>query len=371
MDIPPFLLDRWFSTYEFASPPIKYNLGASTGPVWTLGELLALGDGTISKQLDALRVSYAPGEGARELREQIAEFHGVDPDWVVVTTGASEALSALYWNAAQPGGSIVFPSPGYPAFNIMARAWGLSVRTYTLEREQRYEQTAAAVLAAIDSTTRLVLVNTPHQPTGSVMPRTELSKLADALADRGIPLLVDEVYHPLYFDQVAASAANLPNTIVVGDLSKALSLSGLRIGWVIDRNAARREQLIDARSYFTISGSPITELLATHALKHRTEILSRLSQVARANLASCVQFMNDNRSTLGWIPPKGSSVVFPWRLDGRDTRPMCEALARAGVLVAPGYCFGVPEHFRLGFGAQAHGFRDALFIASEVIRSLR
>ena len=370
MHLQPFLLDHWLGAHEFASPPIRYNLAASTGPAWSFGELIALGGGEARTELDALRVSYAPPEGSRMLRERIAEFHDADPDWVLVTTGASEALSALYCLAAEPGASVVLPIPAFPAMPAMARAWGLAVTGYKLEREKGFTQTADLVLDAVDARTRLVVVNTPHNPTGSVMPLDEVVKLAAALDERRIPLLVDEVYHPLYFGAPMLSAATLPNTIVVGDLSKALSLSGLRIGWLIDRDARRRERLIDMRSYFTISGSPITEAIASHALTHRRVILSRLESVTQANLAILEGFMSAHRSTIGWVRPLGGTVAFPWRLDGRDVRPMCEVLAREGVLVAPGDCFEAPTHFRIGFGAQASGFQEALDIASRIMASI-
>jgi hypothetical protein len=89
MDIPPFLLDHWLSKHSFATPPIAYDLAASTGPKWTVGELLALGEGA---SLDDTILSYSPAEGSRALRGAIGAFLGVDPDWVVATTGASEAI---------------------------------------------------------------------------------------------------------------------------------------------------------------------------------------------------------------------------------------------------------------------------------------
>src|ERR1700676_5120787 len=114
MHLPPFLLDHWLAAYEFATPPISYNLASSTGPAWTFGELMALGSGEATRNLDELRVSYAPPEGGELLRERIAEFHGVDPDWVVVTTGAAEALSALFFLTAEPGATVVLPFPAFP-----------------------------------------------------------------------------------------------------------------------------------------------------------------------------------------------------------------------------------------------------------------
>ena len=363
MHLPPFLLDHWLAAHEFAAPPIRYNLASSTGPTWTLTELMALG-GQSTRELNEVRLSYAPPQGSRQLRESIAELYEVDPDWVIVTTGASEALLALYCAVAEAGASIALPFPMFPTMSTLAQLWGLQTSTYALVRANGFAQTALSVLAALSDVTKLVLVNTPHNPTGSVMPHSELEHLAAALAERGIPLLVDEVYHPLYFDAPMPSAATLPNAIVVSDLSKALSLPGLRIGWIIDRDAARRERLIDARSYFTISGSPLTEALAVHALTHRAVILERLDAVARNNRAALEQLMITHREQFGWVAPAGGTIAFPWRLDGRSARPMCEALAREGVLFAPGDCFGAPEHFRIGFGAQAQGFAQALEIVS-------
>jgi len=99
--------------------------------------------------------------------------------------------------------------------------------------------------------------------------------------------------------------------IVVSDLSKALSLSGLRIGWLIDRDAHRREQLINLRSYFTVSGSPITEAIAVHALAHRQAILARLEEVTRTNLALLDEFMERQQSRFGWVRLAAEPSPFP------------------------------------------------------------
>jgi aspartate/methionine/tyrosine aminotransferase len=368
MDLPPFLLDQWLAAHEFATPPIRYNLASSTGPSWTFAEVMALGGASLDRLAD-VRLSYGPPQGTPALREQIARFYDVDPDWVVVTTGASEALLALYCSVAEPGASLTLPSPVFAAMDAVARGWGLRIDTYSLDRENAFVQTAQGVLAAVNHSTRLVLVNTPHNPTGAVMNRSETEQLAAALAERRIPLLVDEVYHPLYFGDAVPSAAKVPNTIVISDFSKALSIPGLRIGWIIDRDATRRERLINLRSYFTVSGSPLTEALAVHALAHRKQIFERLEHVARANLRVVEQFMQQHREHFGWVAPRGGTVAFPWRLDGKSSRAMCEALARSGVLMAPGDCFDKPEHFRIGFAAaQPEGVARALDIATHLLQ---
>jgi aspartate/methionine/tyrosine aminotransferase len=312
-------------------------------------------------------LSYAPPQGSKLLRERIAGLHGVDPDQVLVMTGASEALVALTALFAQPGASIVLPKPAYPAVPVLARAWGMQVREYELVRESGFAQTAAGVLKAVDSSTRAVFVNTPHNPTGSTMAAVEQRALAEELAAAGIPLIVDEVYHPLYHGAAIAGASALPNTIVLGDFAKAMSLPGLRVGWLIDRDARRREALLDLRSYFTISGSPLTEAIAAHALANESGILARLRSVACSNLALLTRFMAEHEGRLAWAPPTGGTTCFPWLRDGRDARPLCAALAKAGVLTAPGDCFDMPAHFRVGFGAMQTGYADALEVFSRVL----
>ena len=369
MKVPPFKLDAWLAAHEFATPPIRHNLASSTGPLWTVAELMKLGGGSEAALAD-VKLSYAPPQGSKLLRERIAALHGVDPDHVLAMTGASEALIALTAYFAAPGASIVLPKPAYPAVPVLARAWGLQVREYALRPEYGFAQTAEGVMAAVDASTRAVFVNTPHNPTGSVMPANQLRKLAGLLAARGIPLIVDEVYHPLYHGAGGESATGIPNTIVLGDFAKALSIPGLRIGWLVDADAARREALLDLRSYFTISGSPLTEAIGAHALAHAGQILARLRSVSQANLSLLNRFMHQHRDALGWTPPAGGTTCFPWLRDGRDARPLGEALARAGVLIAPGDCFEMPAHMRLGVGAVAGGYQEALDIFHSVLAGL-
>ena len=254
----------------------------------------------------------------------------------------------------------------------MAGVWGLGVRQARLSRENNYRQSAADVLAAADKETVLALVNTPHNPTGSVMPPDEIRALAGALAENRVPLIVDEVYHPLYFGAQPPSAASTGNVLAMGDMSKALSLAGLRMGWIVDADAERRNRIVDARSYFTISGSPVLEALATHALLHREVLLAKLRAVASENLAALSAFMERVADTLAWVRPTGGTVAFPWFRDGRDSRPFCEALAAKGVLVAPGDCFAMPDHMRIGFAVlKSDRFAEALSIFERTLREHR
>lgn len=370
MDLPPFLLDHWLAQHEFATPPIRYNLASSAGPKWTHGELLELDEGTLRDQLRSMPVTYAPPEGTRALREQVARLHKVDPDWVLITTGASEALSIVLCLVSEPGASVVLPSPGYPATDVFAKAWGLELKFYELSRENGYAVDAASVLRSVEGSTRLVIVNSPHNPTGSVMSHAEMRRLAQELRNRGIPLVADEVFHHVYFGEPQASAAGLENCIQIGDFSKSLSLSGLRLGWIIDSDATRRKRMIDARSYFTISTAPLMEAFGVAALRRPERLIDRLNQVTRANLAHLERFVAQHSDRIGWVKPQGGTLAFAWLKDESDARPLCEAFAKAGVLVAPGDCYGMPSYIRIGIGAsEPADFEAALGVMANVMRT--
>ena len=362
VDLPPFLLNQWLERHH----GVKHDLAGSTGPCWTLRDLLALGESP--PDLGAVALSYGSPQGEAGLRGEIARYLEVDPDWVIVTNGASEAVVLVLLALSLTGGNVAVPLPGYPAFAGAAAAMRLQLRHYRLERQRAFGLDAGAVAGETDDNTVLVVTNSPHNPTGAVIPHGECAALAGALGERGIPLLVDEVFHPIYFGEPNPSATTIGNAIVVGDMSKALAMPGMRIGWVIDRDAARRERMINARSHLTVSSSPVLEALALHALRNRDAILQRTRSIAAANLASLTGFMDEMRDILGWAPPRGGLQAFPWFRDGRDSRPFCERLAEKGVALMPGDCFGMPEHVRIGFGSQAGGIDAALAIVGRELR---
>src|SRR5215469_11908958 len=184
MKLPPFLLDQWLEQKFSADPPIEFDLGSSTGPVWTLRELLALG-GDIDELLDT-KLFYTPPAGSAGLREELARLAGVEAESVLVTTGAAEALLILFHMAAEPGANVVLPNPGFPTNRAVAESLGLEVRHYTLRAENRFRMDLDEVQKLVDRSTKLVLVNSPHNPTGTVLTESEMRGLHDFCADRGV-----------------------------------------------------------------------------------------------------------------------------------------------------------------------------------------
>ena len=367
MRFSPFLLDDWLNHYQHSEPPIEYDLAASTGPHWTLRELLGLGEKDALEELLGTGIAYTRVEGSRPLCEAIAEMEGVEPEHVQVTTGAAEALLLLFSLAAEPGANVLVPSPGFPSFYEIPRGLGLEFRFYNQRRENKFRIDLDEIRSLTDTRTKLLLVNTPHNPTGATLTDDEITALHDFCDSRGIQFVCDQVYHPIYHGRPTGTAARLPHSTVVSDFSKALCLSGLRLGWIVDRDAARMEQYRTAHAYFTVSGTALGEPLATLALRRREKIFARARQVSSANLGLLEKFMAEHSPSFGWIRPQGGLTAFPWLHSGEDARALCIEAARAGVLLAPGDCFGMPSYFRVGFGAAGEKFPKALARLSELM----
>ena len=366
MQLKPFLLDAWLDQYEHN---IEFNLGASTGPTWTVNDILALADDAVRHRFLNHNLVYGRPAGADSLRAAIAEMQNVPVEAVQVVTGASEALVALMWLAAEPGANVIIPQPGFTTFSALPQSLGLDTRFYRVRRENGFGIDPEEIKRLADSNTKLILINSPHNPTGATIGDAEMEALHDFTAERGIQLVIDEVYHPIYHGRQTKSAARLPQATVISDLSKAFSIAGVRTGWMIDHDAARRQQYWTARAYFSISNTTTGEILSEIAIRKRDFVLGKTQEAATRNLKLLDRFLADHRDVLGWIPPQGGMTAFPWLVTGENSRPFCQAATEHGILLAPGDCFDVPSHFRLGFAAAGDNFSKALDRFGEFVKS--
>lgn len=160
---------------------------------------------------------------------------------------------------------------------------------------------------------------------------------------------------------------------MVGDFSKALCLSSLRLGYLIDRDPARRERWLRARMRFTITSPAFSEALGLLSLRNRETVPSRAGARVAKNRAAFAQMVESLSGLIAWVSPRGATTAFPWLTFTEDSRPFAEALAAEAVLVAPGDCFGttpeVARQFRVGLGV-SDGFDEALPVLERVARQV-
>jgi aspartate/methionine/tyrosine aminotransferase len=313
---------------------------------------------------------YSRAAGADGLREAIAEMQSVSAECVQIVTGASEALVVLMWLAAEAGANVILPRPGYEPFSALPESLGMETRFYALRKENNFRIDVDEIKQLTDRNTKLILVNSPHNPTGATISDAELDSLQEFTASHEIQLVSDEVFHPIYHGQATKSASRLPHATVIHDFSKAFPLSGVRTGWMIEHDSKRRERYWNARTYFSISNNTAGEMLAEIAMRSRDIVLGRTQEAATQNLRLLTSFMSEHREMLGWIPPQGGMTAFPWLVSRENSRAFCQAAAEQGILLAPGDCFDAPSHFRLGFAALTDKFPEALDRLGQLVRRL-
>jgi aspartate/methionine/tyrosine aminotransferase len=365
MKFKAFLLDQWLQQNAAA----EFNLGGSTGPRWTVNELLDLAGHQTREQLLSLQIAYPPTAGAHSLRESIAEMEGVPADDVIVLAGAAEALFHIFHLAAEPGANVIVPFPCFPSHEILPESLGFELRRYHLRRENSYRIDLDEVKGLADSRTKILVVNSPHNPTGATLANNEMKDLHDFAAARGIQFLSDQVFHPIYHGRETDSAAPLPHATVVGDFSKALSLPGLRLGWIVEHDSSRRANYVNAREYISVSNTPMGEFLGEIAIRNCAQVFNRTREVSGANLRLLDRFLSEHADALEWVRPQGGMTGFVRLVSGDGARPLCQALLQHGLLLAPGDCWGVPDHFRIGFGIGRDWYPQALDRFSVFLRT--
>jgi aspartate/methionine/tyrosine aminotransferase len=185
-------------------------------------------------------VHYTGSLGLPELRDAISRYYAsrlgvtVPAERIAVTTGASGALLMALGATLDPGRSIVLADPGYPCNRSFVRLYGGAVRGVAVDAGSNYQLTAGLVEEAWDDTTGGVLLATPSNPTGTVVPPDELTAIADVVAARDGVLYVDEIYGELVYDRAPTSIlTHTDDAFVVNSFSKTFGMTGWRLGWLV------------------------------------------------------------------------------------------------------------------------------------------
>ena len=354
MRIADFELERYFARWEFA---VDHLLCASDVEGYPMAELLALADDETRALWAGLRLGYTESTGHPLLRREIAALYDrVEPDEVLVFAGAEEGIFCLANVMLGPGDHAIVTWPGYQSLYEVARAVGADVTLHELHEADGWSIDVERLRASLRPSTRLVVVNAPHNPTGMLPTHAEWRALTNLCADAGVHLLADEVYRFLEFDpadRLAAGVEALDRGISLGVLSKSFALAGLRIGWLATHDRALLARAAAFKDYTTICSSAPAEILGIVALRARDAVLARTHAIVGANLPRLDRFFAERSDRFSWVRPRAGSIGFP-RLSapGVTIDAFAEELVEAeGVLLLPGSRFGYPgDHFRIGFG---------------------
>ncbi|MBN1250177.1 MAG: aminotransferase class I/II-fold pyridoxal phosphate-dependent enzyme [Anaerolineae bacterium] len=350
----PFALERFFARYEFS---IDYVLCASDCESMTLGELLALEPGAAAA-FQELWLGYTESAGNPELRQQIAAiYESIESDEVLVHSGAEEAIFLLMHALLEAGDHLVVQWPCYQSLAEVARGLGCQVRRWSVRASDGWVLDPDELERLVDGDTRLVVINTPHNPTGYHMPPQVYERVVELANTHGFHLFSDEVYRESEYKAGARLTASCDlgeRMLSLGVMSKTYGLPGLRVGWLATHDAALLARVAQLKDYTTICNAAPSEFLATLALRHRARLAARSVALLRRNLVALEAFMAAHTEVFDWIRPQAGPIAFP-RLVGSAAREgalaFCERTATmSGVLLLPGDVYDSPGHVRVGFG---------------------
>jgi aspartate/methionine/tyrosine aminotransferase len=351
MNLPPFKLERFFAKYEFNT---EYLLCSSDCESMSVKELFALEEGTAEK-FQQVWLGYTESQGGPALRAEIRKlYETIEPEHILVHTGAEEAIFLFMFAAFKENDHVIVHSPAYQSLAEVARAAGCDVSPWRAREENGWSLDLEELRHLMRTNTRAIIINTPHNPTGYLMSRTDYDALHKFAQEKKLLLFSDEVYRESEYDP----AVRLPSGCEYGDhavslgvTSKTYGLAGLRIGWIATKNKKIYEKMASLKDYTTICNSAPAEFLAEIAMRNRKKLIERNLNIIKHNLAVIDDLFARRADLFSWIRPQAGSMAFP-RYLGRDVETFCDELVKkAGVLLMPGSVYDDSHnHFRLGLG---------------------
>ncbi|HEV2176004.1 MAG TPA: pyridoxal phosphate-dependent aminotransferase [Terriglobia bacterium] len=319
---------------------------------------------------------YGPSAGLPQLREAVAEDAGrrrgisIDPAEVVITPGAKPIMFFVILALVDPEDEVLYPNPGFPIYESMVEFVGARAVPYALPEANEFEVDVQEILSKMTPRTRLIILNSPHNPTGGVLGREKLEILAKALrghrSDRELYVLSDEIYSRLIFEGEAASLTQFPDmkdrTIILDGFSKTYAMTGWRLGYGVMR-ADLAEQVARLQTNANSCTASFTQIAGVEALRGDQACVDNMVAEFRRRRSVMVDGLNR-------IPgfrcrqPHGAFYVFP-NITGtrRSSRSLADALlTEAGVACLSGTAFGAwgEGYLRFSYANSVENIQKAL-----------
>lgn len=347
---------------------VRYNLTESSLTDARLQELWSdLGlDLGLDQALRELVLCYSDHRGHPDLRALIAQQSQpesaprvLSPDDVLVTAGAALALFIVSTTLLERGDHLIVVRPNYATNIETPRALGADITYLDLRFEDGWRLDVDVLRQALRPNTRLVSLTTPHNPTGTLLSQADLGRVLSLLEGHGAYLLVDETYREMAFGQVPPVAASLsPRAISVSSMSKTFGLPGIRIGWLLCRDAGLSERFLAAKEQIIITNSVVDEAIALRYLTHKSRHLVRIRQHIDQHRAIVRAWLAEPTTAelIECVEPQGGVVCFPRLRDpqrhGIDVDAFYRILnERYQTYVGPGHWFEQDRRYlRIGFG---------------------
>jgi aspartate aminotransferase len=324
-------------------------------------------------RLSSGEVKYAPVDGMPSLKKAIIRYTEenydrlVEPENVIVTNGAKQALFNILFSILNPQDEVIVIAPYWVSYPEIVRMCSARPVIVTPE-DGTFTPRLVDIERAITSYTRAIIVNSPNNPSGAIYPPALIESLVALCEKRGLYLICDDIYHKLTFDRHEAVPATRfssrppdeSSLIIVNGVAKLYGMTGFRVGWVVaPRELVRVMANVTAQ---TISGvSPVSQAAAEGALNGLQSVVEAIRLHIQNNRDVLLQEMK-SFSGVRLIPPEGTFYALPdMRAFGADSVELSKfLLKKALVVTVPGREFGMEGHLRLSFSGSVKDVSEGI-----------
>lgn len=352
MKIKPFELERYFAKYEFA---VKHLLSSSDCDGLAVKDLLAMADPETKSMWDDLKLGYTESSGLPLLREEISKlYNGISKDDVLLFVPEEGIFTAMNC-ILDKGDHIICAYPGYQSLYEIAESLGCEVTKWQPDETNGWKFDPTFLETNIKSNTKLIIVNFPHNPTGSMPTNENFQKIIDIAKKNNVYIFSDEMYRFLELDsndRLPAAVEVYDKAISLFGMSKTFGLAGVRIGWIITKDKKLYEEMATFKDYTTICSNAPGEILSLMALRSKDAIISNHLKRINKNLVLLDNFFKKYDALFSWVRPKAGTICFPKILFNQSSFDFCERVVKeAGIMILPSTVYGYDnKHFRIGFG---------------------
>ncbi len=334
------------------------------------------------KALHSGYTHYTPSAGIPELRQAIAEemsrTRGIPVDWenVVVTPGGKPIMFYVILALAEPGDEVIYPNPGFPIYESMINFTGAKPVPIPLREECNFAFDIDEFRKLVTDKTRLIIINSPHNPTGGVLDKETLHEIAKIAMERDIPVLSDEIYDRILYDGEFHSIASIPGmqerTIILNGFSKTYAMTGWRLGYgVMPKDFAVHITRLMTNSNSCTNAA--TQIAGIAALKGPQDDVDRMVAAFRERRDVIVKGLNEIPG-VSCVLPKGAFYAFPNITGtGMKSKPLADYLLNeAGVACLSGTSFGAygEGYLRLSYANSVENIKKALERMADAIAKL-
>lgn len=325
---------------------------------------------------------YVPPAGLTKLRELIARLAGecrgitIDPKQVLVCPGAKPAMFFPTLALVEPGDEVIYPDPGFPTYEAMLRVAGGVPRPVPLLESKSFSFDLDAFDRLVNDRTRMIILNSPSNPTGGVIPLKDLQHIVDAARNHDCWVMSDEIYNRIVFDgQTAHSIATLPGmaerTIIVDGFSKTYAMQGWRLGYgIMPEPLAERVRLFFTHGFGCTAQA--SQMAAIEALMGPQDHVSMMVEEYQKRREIIVNGLN-KLPGVRCLKPHGAFYAFPnIQRTGKTSQEIANLFLDYGVALLPGNAFGMygEGYLRLSYANSIPNIQLALERMSKALESI-